>query len=204
MKIVCVTVVNETNPRRTETVAHFAERGLQADFFQGIHASKLGIETTLTYEVDNPGTGYKTGVNAVGCWLTHRAVWASLLMTEGPDSISLILEDDARMPTDWRVRVDAAIRQAPVDWDMIFVGSCCTTGKPKIHVAGSVYEVKWPFCTHAYLVRGKALRPLIETQDAARLYAPIDISLTFHSFPSLKVYTVLPRIFDQHATVLSE
>ena len=51
---------------------------------------------------------------------------------------------------------------------------------------------------HGYILHRRALDVLIDTQDEARCYAPIDISLMFHSLARLqRVYTVLPRIVDQ-------
>lgn len=211
MRIVCVTlwggyeaqtpgVGNRTIER---TRQHFAERGVDAQFFYGIHAVKLGIDTTLPYEVDGgPGCGFKMGPKPTGCWLSHRALWAALLLL--PDQLFLVVEDDARFPEGWQAQVDQAVADAG-HFDMLFVGSCCTVGRPKTHIAGNVYEVKWPCCTHAYIVRRTSLETLIATQDEAKCYAPIDISLGFHTFARMsRVYTVLPRILDQFDTYITE
>jgi GR25 family glycosyltransferase involved in LPS biosynthesis len=222
MKIVCITLpskdykrmgglygTSETSGPPAAAAAnrmrdHFAERGVDASFFYGLHAEKLGLRTIHPYEVDAPGSGWNMGPGPTGCWLSHRALWAALLLlpsdppsTHTPNDIFFVLEDDARFAPDWRQRLDAALIVAPADWDLIWVGSCCTQDKPKTHVAGDLYEVKWPLCTHGYLVRRKALPVLIETQDEARCYAPIDISLTFHSMPKLRTFTILPRLLDQ-------
>lgn len=213
MRIICITV-NDGNHNRadgmygpkdtpipsTKVRAHFAARGVDAQFFYGIHAPKLGIVTTLPYEADNPGSGFNIGAENVGCWLSHRALWAALLLLT--DDLFFIVEDDAKFPEDWRQRVDQAVLDAD-DFDLLYIGSCCTADKPARHIAGVVYEVRWPLCTHGYIVRRSALLTLIETQDAARLYAPIDISLVFHSLPQLKTRVVKPRILDQFDTEIS-
>jgi len=184
-----------------DTINHFVERGVDVQFFYGIHAPKLGIVTTLPYEVDNPGSGFNMGAKAVGCWLSHRALWAALLLL--PDTEFFVIEDDAVFAPDWRERMSKALQAAPSDWDMIYVGSCCTEGKVKGSLGGGLYDVRYPMCTHGYLVRRKALLALIETQDEARCYGPIDISMTFHSHPKLKIYTILPRVLDQYGTTIS-
>lgn len=211
MKTICVTLHGgyESNTPSagfrdgTRTRRHFAERGVDAQFFYGIHAPKLGIETSLPYEVDGgPGCGFNMGPKPVGCWLSHRALWAALLLL--PDQLFFVVEDDAKFPEDWQPRVEKAVADAG-HFDMLFVGSCCTAGKPRAHVAGDVYEVKWPACTHGYVVRRTALETLIATQDEARCYAPVDISLGFHSFHRMsRVYTVLPRILEQFDTYIPE
>lgn len=211
MRTVCITVSGaysraaapgDRHPNATEAAAkHFADVGLKTEFFVGVNAPHLGLETKLAYEVDNPGSGFNIGQRCVGCWLSHRTLWAALMLL--PEDYFLVLEDDAKFSEGWSLRLEKALIHAPPDWDMIYVGSCCTSDKPQKHIGGDVFEVKYPMCTHGYLVRKKALPVLIETQDAAKLYAPIDISLVFHSLEKLRVYTVLPQIVDQWGTTLS-
>jgi GR25 family glycosyltransferase involved in LPS biosynthesis len=211
MRTVCVTLhggyqahTPGAGPRDgARTRAHFAERGVGAQFFYGVHADKLGVDTTLPYEVDGgAGCGYKMGPARVGCWLSHRTLWAALLLL--PDDLFLVVEDDAKFPEDWRPRLERAVADAG-HFDMLFVGSCCTQGKPTKRIAGDIYEVKWPSCTHGYVVRRGALETLITTQDEARCYAPIDISLGFHSFSRMsRVYTLLPRLLEQFDTFIPE
>jgi hypothetical protein len=120
-----------------------------------------------------------------------------------PEDRFFVIEDDAIFPPDWQPRFDRAVADAG-DFDLLYVGSCCTGGKERVRVAGDVYEVKWPLCTHGYVVAKKALPVLIETQDAATCYAPIDISMGFHSAPRLRVLTLLPRLLEQFETHIPE
>lgn len=132
--------------------------------------------------------------------MSHRTLWSALALM--PDEHVMVVEDDARFAPGWQERLNRALLTLPVDWDYLIVGSCCAMDKPKMHVAGDVWEVKYPMCTHGYVVRKKALPVLIETQDAVGCYAPIDISLVLHSFPRLRVFTMLPRLLDQWDTEL--
>lgn len=213
MRIVCITLndADYTNMgglygdratgaagRPARARQHFAERGVNAQFFQGIHAVQLGIDTTLPYEVDAPGSGFRMVPKATGCWLSHRALWAACLLMD--DEEFLILEDDAKFSEDWRTHYDAARTVLPTDWDVLFLGSCCTAGRSPRQVVGEIYEVRWPMCLQAYLVRRRALETMIRTQDEARCYGPVDITLQFHTWPHLRVYTILPRIVEQFNT----
>jgi hypothetical protein len=54
----------------------------------------------------------------------------------------------------------------------------------------------------AECIARRAMPTLLATQR--KFYAPADISLAFHSFPLLKVYTVLPRVADQFDNNLPE
>jgi glycosyl transferase family 25 len=185
-------------PLRTHE--HLAERGVDARFFYGIHGSRLGLRTTLPYERDHPGTGFIIGPSVVGCWLSHRALWSALMLSD--DDATIVIEDDAVFPEDWRARLEQALSDVPEDWDMLYIGSCCADDKPRTHVRGVIHEVRFPLCTHGYVVRRKALETLIRTTDEARCYAPIDVSLFDHSLPHLRCYTMLPRLLEQHGTVL--
>lgn len=220
MRIICITV-NDDNYMRmggmygdrvaggrslSRTRQHFAERGVDVQFFYGINAPKLGIHTVNPYLVDGPPppgeAPFNVGPKVVGCWLSHRALWSALLLLD--DEHVLVIEDDALFQEGWRDRFDRAMSDAPSDFDLLYIGSCCTADKRKTLVRGEVWDVRYPFCTHGYVVSKKALLPLIETQDAATCYGPVDVTMVLHSFPKLKVYTVLPRLLEQHETGIPE
>ena len=194
MRTVCIALLaRERYPGRRE--AHFRERGVNADIFYGVDGTNTSLTTNRLYELDGPGAECNIGGKGVGIWISHRMLWSALLLL--PDEEFFVLEDDVRFPEDWRGRVFGALADAPPDWDMIYVGSCCTQDKPGRLVRGNVHEVLYPFCLHGYLVRKKALLTLIRTQEEAGCYGPIDVTLTLHSLPKLKVYTVIPRVLDQ-------
>jgi GR25 family glycosyltransferase involved in LPS biosynthesis len=193
----CITLP-ELPERRHRAEEHFRERNAEVHFFDGIHAEKFGLKTVYNYEVDHPGTKFNIGFQCVGCWLSHYMLWSALNLLW--EDAFLVFEDDVVFSPDWHVRLSAALGNAPPDFDMIYVGSCCCEGKPTEHIAGEVYRVKYPMCTHAYVVAKKALPVLLRTQR--KLYAPIDISMVFHSHPEMQIYSILPTIFTQFETVL--
>jgi len=175
--------------------AHFTEQGVDAEFYWGIDIPRSGLVVTKAFE-DYDGSKTIMGPRKAGTWVSHRALWAACMLLA--DEPMLLLEDDAVFPPDWKPRFEEAFDHTPQDWGMLFVGSCCTWSRPKRHVSGPVYEVKWPLCLHAYFVRGhKVLDHLVRTQDACGCYAPADIAVLEHSLSALRVYTILPRILDQ-------
>lgn len=174
---------------------HFAKRGLEPSYFYGISGHRIGVCTAVSYA--EPDRSFSNiGPTPTGIWLSHRTVWAACLLLD--DDEFLILEDDAKFPEDWRERFDRAFADVPADWDVIFAGSCCTLGLSRRHVGGELYELSGgPMCLHGYCVRRKALLPLCEMVDEARVGQPIDTVLALHVLPRLRVYTILPRIIDQ-------
>lgn len=124
----------------------------------------------------------------------------------------MFMEGDVRFVDGWEARLEQAMKDVPEDFDWLFVGSCCAADKEPLHVKGDIYEFpyrgpeKWnyyPQCSHCFIVAKKALQLLIDTnRDVAN---PSDVSVIINSFPSMKVYAVLPRIADQgEKTFLSE
>lgn len=193
-----VVTVQEMPEREAFIQAHFRERGLAAESFNGIHATTAGLRTIFPYEVDAPGSGWNIGDKPVATWLSFYMLWAALNLQ--PDSHFLTLEWDCKLPENWRERTERALHDVPPDFDMLFLGSCCCGDKPKNQVAGEVFDVRWPVCGHATVIAKKALPVLLRTQR--KVYAPLDISVAFHTLPLLKVFTVLPRIAEQFDTVL--
>jgi hypothetical protein len=188
-------------PERTSFIqSHFKDVGIEAEVFNGIHAIDSGLRTTHCYEVDAPGSGWNIGLKPVATWLSFYMMWSAMNLL--PDEYFMTLEWDAKFQPDWRARTEAALRDVPKDFDLLLLGSCCCADRPKTQIAGDVWEVKYPQCGHATIVAKKALPIILRTQR--KVYAPLDISLVFHTMPLLKVYTVLPRIADQFNTKIPE
>ena len=206
MRTVCVTLTDRRygkyTPHFDHAHKHFAERGLEVQWYYGIHAQRIGVNAVVTSAViapQDPDQTHSIGFMPAGCWLSHRSLWAALLLL--PDDEFFVIEADARFPEGWRSRFDAALRDVPTDWDMLYIGSCCTSGCRQ-HVRGEVYADARPQCTHAYCVRQKALLPLCELADEVGVVKPVDTMLVHDATARLRIYTVLPRIVDQYDTAV--
>lgn len=196
-----VITLRETPERREACRRHLEDVGFgDYTFWNGVNALKWGLMTRNTYDVDHPGSGYVMPMKHVGLHLSHWILWN--IAYEAGSECTSIMEDDVALSGDWSFRLQRIVETAPLDWDIIMLGSCNTVGKPTTHAAGSLFEVKYPQCTHWYLVRRKALPILIETQEKS--WAPIDLALIFNSFPQLRVYTAIPRLASQHNMDLAE
>jgi len=192
-------------PERNEAAKrHLNSRGLEPESIWGIHGETFGLLPSRPYNEDRPGCGFLNPISQVGLMLSHYMVWQVCqqvcLYSPLPDEF-LILEDDAKFPEDWIERLDVAMADIPADWDIFLIGSSNTHDKPKKQICGDVWEVKYPFCTHAYMVRRKALQTLLANCRDATL--KIDISLIKNAYPLLKVYTMLPRLVEQRGTELA-
>lgn len=193
----CVTL--QELPEKQEFIdAHFKERGFECEYFNGFSAKESGLRTVHNYELDNPGGGWNIGDKPVATWLSFYSLWSAMLYMDS-DYFATV-EWDCQLPVDWKVRTEQALRDVPKDFDLLLIGSCCCSDKPKTHIKGDVWHVKNPLCGHFTIVAKKALPILLKTQR--KVYAPLDISLSLHSFQFLKVATVLPSIATQFGTEL--
>jgi GR25 family glycosyltransferase involved in LPS biosynthesis len=190
------------NPQRKEKcIAHFKELAPPLhsyQFFDGLHAEKAGLSTVHPYEVDNPGTGFRIGYKPTGIFMSHFMLWTVLNYLH--DDHFFIMEDDVKFSRGWHTRFTQALQDVPPGFDMLYVGSCCCQGQPQRQIKNEVWEVKWPQCTHAYIVAKKAIPTLLTMR---KLWAPVDLGLifdVFQKYPNFKVFAVLPRICDQHDT----
>lgn len=192
----CITLPEK--PERTAAaLKHFEEEGLEnVSMVQGIYGEGFGLDTKFLYEVDNPGTGFKIGPTTVGIWLSHWMMWFAASLMEHEHV--MIFEDDAMLLPGWKGRVVQALYDVPPDFDWLFIGSCCAETAKRTHVKGQIWDVRYPMCFQAYIISKAGAKKLVETQR--KCYAPIDASVTFHSFRSMKVFTLLPMAINQFNT----
>lgn len=195
-----VLVVPEVPERTDKIQKHFKERGLEVENFYGLSSALSGLRTVHPYEVDAPGSGYTIGPKNVVQMLNGCMLWTALGLM--PEQHFMSLDWDAQFPEEWKPRLEKALRDVPADFDVLSIGSCCTKGKPMTHIAGDIWEVKYPMCGHGLIYSKKAFPVLLKTQR--KIYAPADIAMMTHSYPLLKVYTVLPRLVEQFDTPLAE
>jgi hypothetical protein len=202
-----VMIVPEFPEKTVAIQKHLREIGIEAEEFPCFCAyDKLaapaepvsGLTTLHTYEVDAPGSGYRIGPKGVALCVSFLTFWTMAMFL--PEDHFFFIEWDALFDPNWRERAEQALRDVPPDFDFLFLGSCCCEGKPTTHVKGEIYDVRYPMCNHAQIVAKKAMPTLLRTQR--KIYAPADISLAFHAFPHLKVYTLLPRCANQSNTII--
>lgn len=191
-----VLTVRRPIKRFDETTKHLDEIGVKWERFDGMDNQITRLQPLDTFDLDRAGE--KIGAKHVAATLTHYLCWK--VCSYLPEDSFWILEFDVRMADGWREQYEKAMSVMPDDWQIIFLGSCCCKGRETKHIAENVYEVHWPLCGHAIQVRQSALPILLDIHQ--KINMPLDIALYYMSLPKLRVYTILPRIVDQHATFL--
>lgn len=202
MKTIVLTIKGSN---RVEKVSnHLKSSGID-DFsiFYGINGIKSGLHTIHPYEIDNPRSNYKMGSKTIGCYLSHFILWKHLNSIEEhlDNDYWMIVEDDVLLLDGWRKKVDDAISDLPKDWDILYAGHCCINNRIHGHIRDGLVVSK-PLCTHCYIVRKKALNILID--ECEKVWAPIDIQMSFIDYNKLKSFAIYPKIADQDGTIISD
>lgn len=128
-------------------------------------------------------------------------LWSALEFERSDWDYVMILEDDILFRSHWKETVDTALKKLPDDWDILYPGSCCTRNRMGREIDSNLFK-GMPLCTHCYIVRKKALKTLIETNN--EVWAPIDLQMFFKSKHLLKTFTIFPRVADQEGCELPE
>jgi len=196
-----VLTVNRPIRRFDETTKHLDEIGIKWEPFIGMDNQVCRLNSKDTFDFDRAGERLET--KHVAATLTHYLLWKT--MSYQPDDSFVALEFDVRFVNGWKDQFDMAMKVLPDDWDLVYLGSCCCKGRetfpvPHVFPTVNLYEVKYPLCGHAIMYRKKSLETLLDVHQ--KINMPLDIAMYHMSLPKLKVYTILPRIVDQHATFL--
>ena len=195
-----LTMPRNLNTKCAATIAHLEGAGICAEPFVGLDAEVSGLTTKWNYDVDHPGTNCIMQPKAVSLYLGHLMIYQVCLIL--PGDAFLILEEDVRFKDDWKQRFDAAIGQLPDDWDLLYMGSCCTGGREHVPIAAGLFKTNYALCLHALVIRKKAIPVILE--GCHKVYAPLDIAIILHCMPRLNTFVFIPRLADQRETILPD
>ncbi len=191
-----VLTVDREIQRFNETAAHLDSLGVKWERFDGMDNSICRLNPVETFDIDRAGE--RIGPKHVAACLSHYLILKT--MQYQPDDSWITLEYDARLPEDYQARFDHIIKDLPDDWQVVFLGSCCCAGRETKHIKGDIYEVHWPLCGHAQMIRKSALPVLLK--DCQKIWAPLDIALFYGALTKLRTYTVIPPLVTQDGTPL--
>lgn len=140
------------------------------------------------------------GEKQIGIYLSHWMLW-NYLATLGDHQEFFIFEDDIKFEPGWKEQWRSGLASLPYDWDLFYVGNCCLSGWPdNVLHAPNIWKTKHAQCSHAYMVRSKALPFLLD--KCQKVWAPLDLALLWQCQPQLNVFARLPRLISQEDTDL--
>ncbi|GCB06653.1 hypothetical protein PSUB009319_42840 [Ralstonia sp. SET104] len=137
--------------------------------------------------------GSQLTLGEIGCYLSHRQIWADLAQTN--DEVWCVLEDDVEICPDFERHV-AALLDARADWDIVRL----TQGQPRAcrivkSLRGDTRLVshgKQPGGTYGYLISGAAARVLHTFSE--HMIHPVDDMMNRHWEHGLRMYCACPDL----------
>jgi GR25 family glycosyltransferase involved in LPS biosynthesis len=139
-------------------------------FLTSIHGERFGLKTIFPYAVDDKSGNFFCGHHETGIFLSHYIAWQIVALGHVP---AMILVDDAKLEPGWKESTDAALRDAPLNTDFIFVGHCGAEGAAKQPVKGNLYDVRYPACFHCYILWPVAAHYLLH--NMRKMFGPVDL-----------------------------
>lgn len=154
----------------------------------------------------------KLQINEIACALSHLNVIKRFYNESLNDKI-MIFEDDIHYDTTYYNKMKDL--KIPDDYEFIQYGACWDICRTKQQVKPDVYITENPLCGHSYAINKKGAKKILD--NAFPILYPIDVyyvSLSkplniapnftkyFYNYKDkktdyLKIYTILPRIFNQ-------
>jgi hypothetical protein len=120
-------------------------------------------EPTVVHAIDGDKVGvpdfWVSGGGALGCRQSHIAVLQSAIMQDV--GTLLVLEDDLEWTPETWPRLEAFLKAVPDDWEQLMLGGQHIGGNPAPVYPG-VVRCKNCQRTHAYAVRGPAMKALLK------------------------------------------
>lgn len=197
--VYCITL-DPQGVRAQRTVEEFTRYGVTPTLFRGVDARKWGVKTSIKMK-DHEGQPYYIAPTVCGCTLSHWMLWNHLITAKIPEA--LIVEDDVKLCLNFQDEFKKSYSELPHDWQFAFVGCCCADGRMALPITHRIWDIRWPMCTHCYLVKAGALEKMMEPM--AELRIPTDIALIENVFAKdiVKAYTMRPNLALQYETYLS-
>lgn len=185
----CLTL--RRHPKRAEEAREeFAREGVEARFVEGVDGEAWGLAVP-----HRRGDRHAVTPGRAGLWLSHWTLWRQILASGEEEA--LILEDDVTLTAGFKEAFRLARADLPADWQVAYVGHCCTDGRRTHRYTPRVACVEWPVCLHAYLVRRSALPVLLAAVGRPDGYLDQFLAAEVYGKGLLRCYTFLPGLAAQ-------
>jgi GR25 family glycosyltransferase involved in LPS biosynthesis len=141
---------------------------------------------------------------AVGCFLSHLALWNRFLASDAP--FALIMEDDAVPAKVFSPERAASVMRAfPPDADIVLLGGTIMDGLAAPSPYPGLMRTYYYNGTYAYLLTRKGCRALLPHLLPIKTHIDNQISLALvEHHQTLAVYCVEPRLFEHDFSVYSD
>lgn len=182
--------------RWESTLQNLTENGITPILFHGIDAISWRLKTDL-FENKYPK---KFTSGRLGCFLSHFMLWNHLSHVSNSEE-AIVFEDDVRIDSTFTKSLNSILNQLPSDWDFVYLGALWGDSQSESRFSSNLLIGK-PYCTHAYMVKKKALSVLMEKCYTIDCY--LDIQIKEKVLPKINHFVADPFIVSQESLGNSE
>ena len=199
----------ELSDRYRTTCEHLVERMVPFSSVRSVHGRTWGLETVKEYD---PGCRISPGHVGLllGHWIAWQVAhhdWLDRGPTKGPDAY-VFFEDDVVLCPEYHARLGRVFEELGrynPEWDLVFLGLAEPDG-PKVWNKISerigpptsvLCRLDWPWGTHAYMVRPRALPTLLDRMAVAERNADQQLYLRVLKPGLLNWCAVVPGLAAQ-------
>jgi glycosyl transferase, family 25 len=172
--------------------AEFARHGLALERFAAVEGLAVPEPLRDFFFDANGQPAPNLTKGEIGCYASHLALWWRIAAAQYPD-VTLICEDDIRLPDNFQAMLDAALAATPEGWDVIRLSapSKRTTWPIRQICNGHrlVHYSKIPTLLGAYLISRQGARKLLKPGLRTR---PVDLDMARIWEIDLNLYGVDP------------
>ena len=191
--IFCLNMNKSTN--RWNYIKKYKQPSLNINRFIAYDGQKLNIENLIKNKYLHRYNTLEYG--QIGCAYSHIKLWEKCIKL--PYSYYVILEDDVILPTQLNKKIECILKNAPINWDIIYLGGCYVKGTivKKQFIKPTILTNRYNLCTHAYIIHKQALQKCINIMKPIQY--PIDNQLRKY-YRTLNVYFYYKNIVKQNKT----
>ncbi len=185
------------NARLAAVAAEFARHGMAFERFAAVDG--LAVPGSLQdYFFDRDGHPAATLTKGeIGCYASHLSVWRRVASGQYP-KVTLICEDDIRLPENFQGVLAAALDAAPAGWDVIRLSAPSKRALWPIRQICDGHRLvrysKVPALLGAYLISQRGAEKLLKPGLRAR---PVDLDMARPWEIGLELYGVDPAPVHQ-------
>ena len=151
--------LNYRTDRRSHIDKEFESQSIKFTFFSAINGNKLNVDVM---EYISQRTFRNISNGSIGCAVSHMQIWENIAQRKEND-IFCIFEDDVLLIDDFKERLNNLIRNLPVDFDLIILGSFNTRGRDIL------FHVSFQNLFRSYNPRRGMYSYIINTKSARKL-----------------------------------
>lgn len=197
--------------RRADRLAKFRESHWeqgQVEVFEAFDGRNLRLGPNLVRLFYGNTFGWKKGV--IGCNLSHLAIWNRLAHSNQFTNSLLVLEDDVKFSEGWKDMLTSAMKCAPADYDILYLGGLLPPNKDGWYSTKESVNSWWcriglnqhfgqvestrfyHFCTYAYVLSKSGAKKLLATIERECGFKKVVDHQILHSWSDLNIYVSDP------------